>query len=62
MKTKTFKYHEDAISYAHSCQMGNKDAALIVKTNYFVVCPLDEVDNYQGNEDHVERFKAASSS
>ena len=62
MKTKSFRDSQLAVQYAHNCQEGGKSCALVIKRDYFVVCPLDLVEHYRNENDQAEYFDAETTS
>ena len=51
-----------AVKYAHNCQKGGKSCALVIKRDYFVVCPLELVESYSKNNEQAEYFDAETTS
>lgn len=62
MKTKTFRDSQLAVQYAHNCQEGGKSTALVIKRDYFVVCPLELVEHYRKDDEIAEYFDAETTS
>ena len=62
MKTKSFRDSQLAVQYAHNCQSGGKSCALVIKRDYFVVCPLDLIEHYRKDNEQAEYFDAETTS
>lgn len=60
MKTKTFLDADEAVKYAHNCQQGGYDCALVVNKFSVVVCELDNLSSVITGDEYIEyfRFKA----
>jgi hypothetical protein len=59
MKTKHFIDAEEAIKFAHGCQLNGITVSLMIRANNFTVCRPSHEEEFMTNTVHIERFKAS---
>lgn len=57
MKTKTFLDANEAVAYAHSCQQGGYDCALVAGRFSVIVCEVDKLPHVIVDDSPVEYFR-----
>ena len=58
MKTKHFTDAEEAIKFAHGCQLNGITVSLMIRANNFTVCRPIHEQEFRSNTVCIERFQA----
>lgn len=58
MKTKHFTDADEAIKFAHGCQLNGITVSLMIRANNYTVCEPEHEQEFMSNTICIERFNA----